>query len=93
MERLERQMDVARQAASKARQTTIKAVLIGEGRAKRAERDEKLGGKRARKEKKKAEEVRLATVALATRYSQLTGLQDQLKLHNSRRRSRQRASR
>jgi hypothetical protein len=88
MSQLERQMDAAREEAAKARKMTMKAMRIGEGRAKRAERDRQLGGKRARKEKKKAERARLETVKLATHYSQLTAmpiigegsLQEQLKV-------------
>ena len=86
---VERQLDAARATASKARRMTIKAMLIGAGRAKRAERDLQLGGKRARRGEKRQEQARLEKVALATRYSQQLpmpilgegSLQEQLKAH------------
>ena len=63
---------------------TIKQQLIAAGRAKRAEREAKLSGKRARKLAKAAEKARLEKVTLATTYSQLKvmaipELQDQLR--------------
>jgi hypothetical protein len=81
-------LDAARAEASKARRTTLKAMLVAAGRAKREEREKKLGGKRAAREKKRAEAARLAKVALATRYSQLVTMEhpelvDQLKLRKA----------
>jgi hypothetical protein len=71
-------------AARAERRTTLKAQLIAAGRAKRTERDAKLSGKRARKEKKATERARIEKVVLVTTYSALKKLaipelQDQLK--------------
>jgi hypothetical protein len=81
----ELRLDAARKAASEARRTTLKALLIAAGRAKREAREAQLGGKRARREKKKAERARLEAVELKLRYSLLKPLQnpelqDQLKV-------------
>lgn len=83
-EQLEKTLNVSRPAARRARRVTIKQQLIAAGRAKRAEREAKLSGKRARKLAKAAEKARLEKVTLATTYSQLKvmaipELQDQLR--------------
>eukprot|EP00966_Prymnesium_polylepis_P210326 4870603-Prymnesium_polylepis.1 len=84
LQELETTFNVSRRAARKARKQTIKQQLIAAGRAKRAEREAKLSGKRARKAAKAAEKLRLEKVVLATTYSQLkamaiTELSDQLR--------------
>ena len=81
---LAKTFNVCRPAASRERRQTIKQQLIAAGRAKRAERDAKLSGKRARKAAKAVEKARLEQVTLATKYSELKAwaipaLQDQLK--------------
>ena len=84
IEELAKTFNVCRKAARKARKQTIKQQLIAAGRAKQAEREVKLTSKRARRAAKAAEAARLATVMLATNYSQLkamtiTELSDQLR--------------
>ena len=71
------------------RRQTLKMQRIKEGRAKRAERDAKLSSKRAKREARAAELVRLQALPLATRYSELKGmrtdeLSDQLKVYKVR---------
>ena len=76
--------NVCRPVARAARRETIKQQLIAAGRAKQAEREKKLSGKRARRAAKAAEKARLEQVVLAAKYSELKvlaipALQDQLK--------------
>ena len=76
----------ARAAARKARTQTQKQRRIAAGRAKMADRETKLTGKRARREKKKAEQARISTLELKTFYSELTSmgvddLKDQLRAY------------
>ena len=73
VEELETTFNISRKASTKARKQTIKQhqQLIAAGRAKRAEREAKLGGKRARKAARAAEKARLEKVTLATKYSEL----------------------
>ena len=63
-----------RKAAGRARRVTLKAQLVAAGREKRAERDAKLGGKKARKAAKAAENARIAQLPLVRRYSELKKL-------------------
>ena len=77
-------LNVSRQAARALLRTTLKVQRAEAGRAKQAERETKLGSKRARRAAKAAEKARVAQVVLVTKYSQLkakaiTDLQDQLK--------------
>ena len=74
VEELEKTFNVSRKAARKARMLTIKQQLIAAGRAKREEREVKLSSKRPRREAKAAEAARLATVTLATKYSELKAM-------------------
>lgn len=56
---LQRQLNVCRPAAREQRKQTLKAFLIEQGRAKRAERDAKLAGTRAKRAAKAVEVERL----------------------------------
>lgn len=86
LEELQRRLNICRPAASAERKRTLKAMLIEQGRAKRAEREEKLQGARAKRAARAAELERLKAIALATKYSELkamsnTDLSDQLRAH------------
>ena len=70
----ETMLAACRKAAGRARRVTLKAQLIAAGRAKRAERDAKLGSKKARKAAKAAENARIAQLPLVRRYSELKKL-------------------
>lgn len=89
LEKLAKQLAVARPVSRRQRRITLKGHRIAEGRAKRAERDAKLASKRAKREARAAELVRLQAVPLATKYSELKamrteGLSDQLKVYKVR---------
>ena len=77
-------MATARAAERLARRQTQKARLVEAGRAKQEGREAKLSSKKARREKKKQEQARIAGLELATTYSALKAmsvddLKDQLK--------------
>jgi hypothetical protein len=85
LDELQRRLNVCRPTAAAERKVTIKATLIAQGRAKRAERDAKLSGKRTKRAAKAAELVRLKALPLKTKWSELKALSnadlsDQLKV-------------
>ena len=77
LEAVEAMLGAARAKAARARRVTLKQALVSAGRAKRAARDAKLGGKRAGKAKRAAERARIAQVALVQRYSALKTLNNE----------------